>query len=539
MMIAWNTGFAAAFLATILISSSSFFVNAKNYPSAAYPPNSWINEPVFDLSFWDSAGISPILITGTFVCGFHCHAFFRDNCLFAISIFPNNTFEGNSVSNPPPKVVWSANRNIPVKSRATLQLSKNGDLILQDLDGTVVWNTNTAGKFVSGLNLTEDGNLVLYGRNNEKVWQSFEHPIDILVPGQALVSGQKLTANVSTSNSSEGLYSLTLINDKLVAFLDGEVYFGPLKVKTYESEQHKVLYVNGRFGPFVFPSASASQFIQLGSDGRLSAYQLRESNWVQVSDLLVNYTGPCGFSLVCGEYGICSDGRCSCPKAEGNETVVYFSQVSENNTNLGCSENIPVSCKHSDYPRRSLLELKDIDYSNFIPHIENANRKKCKEACLMNCSCKAAIHRQPINSSVGSCFLLSKVSSFKRNADSLLNYASFSYIKVQNPPIDHTISGADRPSKGHIKTILGSTLGPILFMLFVVVAMFFLRRNKTDSKEQRAAPPKRPRLGLTRFSYDYLGTMTENFSVKLGEGGFGAVFYGSLSNSAKIAVKAP
>ncbi|XVE83575.1 hypothetical protein DITRI_Ditri16bG0098000 [Diplodiscus trichospermus] len=465
MVIARNTGFAAAFLATLLISSSSSLVNAQNYPSVAYPPNSWINVPEFDLSFWDSAGIRPILITGTFVCCFHCHAFFRDNCLFAISNFPNTTFEGNSVSSPSPKIVWSANRSNPVKIKAALQLSENGDLMLQDLDGTVVWNTNTAGKFVSGLNLTEEGNLVLYGRNNEKV-------------------------------------------------------------KIYEPEQHKVLYVNGRFGPFVFPHASSSQFIQLGSGGRLSAYQLRESNWEQVSDLLVNYTGPCGFPLVCGEYGICSDGHCSCPKAEGNETVVYFSQVSENDS---CSENIPVSCKRSDYPRHGLLELEGFDYFNFIPHIENVNRTKCKEACLMNCSCKAAIYRQPINSSVGYCFLLSKVFSFKRNADSPLNYTSFSYIKVQNPPTDLTISGADRPSKGHIKTILGSTLGPILVVLFVIVALSFSRRNKTDSNH--------PILRFTRFSYDYLGAMTQNFSVKLGEGGFGAVLYGSLPNSAKIAVK--
>ncbi|XP_022750781.1 G-type lectin S-receptor-like serine/threonine-protein kinase SD2-5 [Durio zibethinus] len=537
MAIRRNTGFAAAFLTTLLISASSFFVNADrvDYPSAAYPPNSWINVPVFDFSFWDSAGIRPILITGTFVCGFHCSNL-QGNCLFAISIFQINTFDANSNSSPSTKIVWSANRNNPVKFRASLQLSEEGDLMLQDLDGTLVWNTNTTGKFVSGLNLTEKGNLVLYGRNNEMVWQSFDHPTDTLVPGQALVSGQKLTASVSTTNSSAGLYSLALINDSLIAFLEPDaqqVYFGPLKVEAHESGQHKVVYMNGRFDRFVLSPASASQFIQLGSDGHLRAYQLKESKWEQVSDLLINYTGACGSPLVCGEYGVCSDGYCSCPKAESNAAVVYFRQVSENHPDLGCKETISVSCKPSDYHSHSLLELKDFDYFYFVPHIENANRQKCKEACLKNCSCKAAIHRQQINSSVGYCFLLSKIFSFKRNVDNLHDYNSFSYIKVQNPPIFR----AYRPSKGHMKAILGSTLGPILFILLVVVGMFSLWRNKNDSKDDKKEPQKYGRLRFTRFSYDYLCSMTENFSVKLGEGGFGSVYYGSLPNSTKIAVK--
>ncbi|XVE83576.1 hypothetical protein DITRI_Ditri16bG0098100 [Diplodiscus trichospermus] len=217
MVIARSNGFTAAILTALLISSSSFLVNALDYPTVAYPPKSWINVPVFYIRFWDSASISPILINGNFVCGFCCQGSVQDSCLFGISIFRTGTFDGNFVPSLSPKIVWSANRNNPVKIAAALQLSEKGDLMLRDRDGTVVWNTNTAGKFVSGLNLTEEGNLVLYDSNSEKVWQSFDHPTDALVPGQALV-------------------------------------------KTYGTEQQKLVYMNGRFGPFLFPSASDSQF---------------------------------------------------------------------------------------------------------------------------------------------------------------------------------------------------------------------------------------------------------------------------------------
>ncbi|XVF57939.1 hypothetical protein PTKIN_Ptkin07bG0022800 [Pterospermum kingtungense] len=67
-------GFAAdVFLTTLLIissPSSSFFLKTEDmdYPSVAYPPKSWINVP----TFWGSTGLSLILITSKFICGFHC-----------------------------------------------------------------------------------------------------------------------------------------------------------------------------------------------------------------------------------------------------------------------------------------------------------------------------------------------------------------------------------------------------------------------------------------------------------------------------------
>uniref|UniRef100_K4CG79 Protein kinase domain-containing protein n=1 Tax=Solanum lycopersicum TaxID=4081 RepID=K4CG79_SOLLC len=47
------------------------------------------------------------------------------------------------------------------------------------------------------------GNLVLFDTTNRTVWQSFDHPTDCLLPGQNLVSGQKLTASISADNSSQ------------------------------------------------------------------------------------------------------------------------------------------------------------------------------------------------------------------------------------------------------------------------------------------------------------------------------------------------
>ncbi|KAL9993895.1 putative non-specific serine/threonine protein kinase [Helianthus debilis subsp. tardiflorus] len=40
----------------------------------------------------------------------------------------------------------------------------------------------------------------------------------------------------------------------------------------------------------------------------------------------------------------------------------------------------------------------------------------------------------------------------------------------------------------------------------------------------------------TRFTYEELKTATENFTKKLGQGGFGSVFKGTLEDESKIAV---
>ncbi|XP_010661456.1 EP1-like glycoprotein 4 [Vitis vinifera] len=117
-----------------------------------------------------------------------------------------------------PQLVWSANRNRPVRFNATLRLTEDGNLILADADGTFVWSTNTAGKSVSGLNLTETGNLVLLDRNNEMVWQSFDLPTDTLVLQQKLVPGKKLISSVSASNWTHGLFSLSLTNYSVAAY---------------------------------------------------------------------------------------------------------------------------------------------------------------------------------------------------------------------------------------------------------------------------------------------------------------------------------
>lgn len=110
------------------------------------------------------------------------------------------------------RFVWAANRNHPVRDNATLTFSADGNLLLADADGTHVWSTNTSNKGVAGIQLLNDGNLVLHDRNNRTLWQSFDCPTDTLLVGQSLDMGRvrKLVSRLSDKDGREGPYTLQL-----------------------------------------------------------------------------------------------------------------------------------------------------------------------------------------------------------------------------------------------------------------------------------------------------------------------------------------
>ncbi|KAI3848562.1 hypothetical protein MKW92_045036 [Papaver armeniacum] len=89
--------------------------------------------------------------------------------------------------------IWDANGNHPVRENATLTFATDGNLVLADVDGSVVWHTITANKFV---------------------WQ-FPSSTDTLAVGQSLKleGNTKLISRTSNRNSHDGPYSI-IIDDK-------------------------------------------------------------------------------------------------------------------------------------------------------------------------------------------------------------------------------------------------------------------------------------------------------------------------------------
>ncbi|KAH0653816.1 hypothetical protein KY289_031494 [Solanum tuberosum] len=527
------------FMACLLFISSQHLISCQT--SVVFITNSsisWINNRARSsvVNSTDGATLTPILSREgnetLFVCGFLCD-YNGTACVFGVLILPK-------IYDPylyDPRLVWSANRNNPVRANATLQLRQDGGLFLKDSDGTMIWSTSTSGKVVAGFNLTVLGNLVLFDKSNHTIWQSFDHPTDTLVPGQMINEGQKLRSSVSATNWSEGLFTFEVQRFGLLTYIESnprQLYFSTYGGDGAFQFPGTYIFEEMLIGNFEFSNA---RFMRFGDDGHLRVYHWKEY-WSDEADLLTDFIGDCGYPTVCGNYSVCITRQCTCPQAAVGQTN-FLQQINYRQPNQGCVLVTPISCEHSQY--HIFMEIKDIAYIPFYMQYgtNKTDLENCKRSCLSNCSCKAAQFQfSGPGNTMGDCALLNDVFSLTNN-DGASNKTTL-FIKVQNssnlqasPPHIST----EKKSK-RVPTIVGSTIGASFGLLFIVLTGFayiFRGRKGLDEDEEEFLDQI---LGMpTRFSYEELTVMTENFSEKLGEGGFGSVFEGTMSDGTKIAVK--
>ncbi|KAK3407119.1 hypothetical protein EUGRSUZ_K03225 [Eucalyptus grandis] len=462
----------------VLLSPFSNFIDAQaqNYdnPTAVLSTRWTINATTTPFSRKENGSVvQEILFRGTGVTAYSCGFYCKGRCtsyLFVVLIVEifSDLMPGRDRN---PRVVWSANRNNPIKIGATLELTPEGDLVLKDADGRVAWSTNTSAKSVVGLNLTDLGNLVLFDKDNATVWQSFDHPTDTLVPGQKLRHGQKLTQSISETNwTVDDMITLSVNGDGLSAQVETnppQIYFN------YEFGNEDasinisyVEFVNGSLSwfsnstsngtLFSIPSASSTQHMTLGSDGHLKVYE------------------PGG------------------------------------------------ARKHRVF--------------SFTPNLKHIDASSCKEACTKNCSCKAAIFQYESNRTNGSCYLPTQVFSLMNVDEQTGLYNSTAFLKVQNLTNETPYTLVDNHMNNRLPVILGSSLGALFTMTILIVAIVLFVQKRDDNQAEEDYLDQVPEV-LNRFAYNDLETITNGFDKKLGEGGFGSVFEGTLSDGTKVAVK--
>ncbi|TYI99672.1 hypothetical protein E1A91_A13G033200v1 [Gossypium mustelinum] len=513
-----------------LIISALVFVDAEimDYPSFVDGPKSWRIPSSSDYNFRESYGVKPILVNGMFVCGFHC-SYDGDNCLFAISIF-STSYDGHIRSSP--QVVWSANRGYPVQSQAQLQLPHDGQFTLTDAYNFPVWHADNVDTSSSRLKLSAEGNLMLLNKASDMDWQSFDYPTDSLVLGQSLWPFQALTVTVSLPNSSRVSYefavnySVGYFTASMVSYGESTASMDPYYVSPILSDAD-LEFQKGKFGNF---SVSASaKFIQLGSDGHLKAYEWKDSKW-EGTDLLP--IDPCSYPFACGNYSVCLKEGCSCPVDASENGTTYFKPINYTKPDLGCYAVSPISCE--SFIHQSFLELQGYYFHPVKKHLisETKTLKECKALCLINCSCEAFMDTE------GSCYFLSGGLSIAKNYSS--GYGTYNdnsvFIKVQSSPISQS-PNKNVSSPKYTSVIVSSTLGAI-FGVFLICAFIILGFRKGFQEVEEDYLDNMLMLGMpTRFSYEELKNVTKNFSKKIGEGGFGSVFHGTLPSGSEVAVK--
>ncbi|KAM3192205.1 hypothetical protein ACQJBY_069432 [Aegilops geniculata] len=537
------------FIFLVTFPSSKLAMN-KSFAFDAGLGTIWRNNPflLHNTSPQDNFSLRIILHNATpilpFACGFFCAgpADTCDNYIFSIFVVNIYTIGGRFFFDlPAPEVVWSANRDRPVKENARVQLTEFGDLVLYDADGTLVWSTNTAEMSVAGMNLTSTGNLVLLNQSNMQLWRSFDHPTDTLVTGQVLQVGQKLMASTSMANWDSGKFYLTVLPDGMHAFAGIDTplayYRSPTGGTVMTNRSAYVVLKNGSLEVFTcFRDTEAPDyqiqlprdnygrvFVRLEFDGHLRLYQMPNNKWVS-SDVFY-MTDPCAYPLACGEYGICSNGQCSCPDAAIGQSGL-FEVIDPRELNHGCLPIGSLSCDSAQKPR--LLSLPNITRFNGVYNWATSE-ERCKLSCLNDCSCRASFFQQ-FDTSTGYCFLASDIFSMI-NVNSpgySSNFSSLAFVKVNGATRNFVLSQG--------KLTVALAVGSSTFIALVVVAVLVvLRRNRAEPLEDDDIIDQLPGLPA-RFSFMELKSATEDFSKVIGKGGSGSVFEGRICDK-QVAVK--
>ncbi|XP_016458115.1 rust resistance kinase Lr10 [Nicotiana tabacum] len=115
------------------------------------------------------------------------------------------------------------------------------------------------------------------------------------------------------------------------------------------------------------------------------------------------------------------------------------------------------------------------------------------------------------------------------------------YCKLKSNGSGSETECADIPSKGPSKkVIVASVLGSVFafaLIILVVYKIVKLKIKKEDQKRIERFLEDYKALRPTRYSYADIKKITEQFKYKLGQGGYGKVYKGKLTNEILVAIK--
>jgi hypothetical protein len=273
-------------------------------------------------------------------------------------------------------------------------------------------------------------------------------------------------------------------------------------------------------------------YYNLGVSGQINVFIWPEGS----QDWVLAHAEPgsqCDVYAACGPYTICSDDalpHCTCLKGF---TVTSIEDWELDDRSNGCSRNTALDCNFSNESSvRSMdkfLSIPCVSLAQSERKTEDAKSSgECAQVCLGNCSCTA------YSFSNNTCFIWH---------EELLNVRQIqcgTAADSNGETLNLRLAAKDMQSLEKNKRVstIGVAIGTsaAVLCLFAFIMLIMIWRNKRKSSN-RISQTAQGCNGIITFRYIDLQRATKNFSEKLGQGGFGSVFKGFLSDSTAIAVK--
>ncbi|XP_023913128.1 G-type lectin S-receptor-like serine/threonine-protein kinase At4g27290 isoform X1 [Quercus suber] len=525
-------------ISAFVFLSSSFFLFYFSFSHAA--DNITQSQTLSDIE-----GTTLVSKDGGFVLGFFSPG---DSANRYLGIWYNNI--------PIKTVVWVANRRNPITdSSGVLMVNSSGSLVLLTQNSTVAWSANSTKEAGNSIvQLLDSGNLVLRKDNDENsenyLWQSYDYPSDTWLPGMKLGwdlrTGleRRLTAWKSPDDPSPGELSwgIELHNYPEIVMKKGfKMYFrtGPWNGLFFSGAPeiratpvYSFSFVSNKDEVyFIF------DMIQHSVKSRAVLNQTRYERYIWVDGEWRLYhhfpRDECDTYNLCGVYGNCIIGespKCQCiqgfkPKSTETWNPEEWSK--------GCVRSTQLSCQDKDkigFDKFVGYKLPDTTYSWVN---QSMNLEECKVKCLNNCTCMAYSTSDIRDGGSGCVIWYGDLIDIKPTAA----YRQDVYIRM---PASGQVKGKQKMKVIVIVVVAIASVFGVLWILYCLCKMTSLRdKMENNVMIDQNIKGQSEDLEVPFFSLATIATATNNFSInnKLGEGGFGLVYKGTLTDGQEIAVK--
>ncbi|KAK3141405.1 hypothetical protein QOZ80_4BG0333470 [Eleusine coracana subsp. coracana] len=475
-------------------------------------------------------------------------------------------------------VCWVANRDRPVDDNSSvLVLSDTGSLVLLYGGGPssgqlIAWSSNSSGSASSSpvveAQLLDNGNLVVV-RNRVRgstnfLWQSFDSPSNVLLAGMKvgvdLWNGAEwsLTSWRSADDPSPGSFRRVL-----------DVKGRPDNVVWQEAQGNVVKTFrtgpwNGlRFGgiPEVLSPSYTELMIeyQMLISSREITYGFSVKPGMPFTYVVLTetgvvkrlvwdassrtwqtyYQGPrdiCDGYGKCGAFGVCDSGAAStsfCGCLRGFSPAYSPSEW----TTTGCRGTVRLDC---DAVRGTTTDgfvlvqsVKLSDTHNASVDMSVVNLPECRARCLANCSCLAYAGADIQGGGVPSgCIMwMDEIMDLRyvdRGQDLFLRLAN---SELPPPP----------PSRQFpVAVVVAASAAAAVLVVLVILLVLVIRKRGQRRPPIPAAHTRRPPAWIVpSIALNQVKEATGNFSQDnvIGQGGFGVIYKGHLSNGITVAIK--
>ncbi|KAF8403379.1 hypothetical protein HHK36_011481 [Tetracentron sinense] len=323
-----------------------------------------------------------------------------------------NRYIGIWYKNPPPAVLWVANRENPITdSSGVLTIGKDGNLVLLNQAQIIIWSSNLSEVVENSVaQLLESGNLVLQDESDSSsksyLWQSFDYPSDTLFSGMKLGWNLKtglnryLTSWKNADDPSPGKFSYRIDNlglPQLVLREGSSKLFrtGPWNGLRFSgvSFSHNTIFNH----VFVYNTEELYFMYEDNKNSFVTRLTLNQSSLLQ---RLIWNVGSFEWTVIhtlpndlCDSYGRCgANGICQMNDLPMCKCLVGFIPKSSKewsvlNSSSGCVRRIPLDCQKGE----GFIKIGGVKLPDLLQFWLNKNMSldECKVECLKKCSCTA------------------------------------------------------------------------------------------------------------------------------------------------------